>query len=277
MQLTHNVRRRLAVAGALLAILGPTGSTHARNDGLAWLLENFFGPAEYSAAQNRSGFGACANLFPDGMPFDVSSLPARLKPVGLCSNSFAVVHSGLTKTPLIVFERLNAAQLHDARDEERTNEFFADPRLPASARAELQDYVRSGMDRGHLAAAGQQPDPQSMHQSFALSNIVPQDPTNNRTIWRKVESDLRKFLRRAKGDVYVFSGPLFLAEHQQKIGRGNVWVPSHLFKLVYDQASRRAWAYILPNTAEARVQRPLSYQEFVARTGWDLLPHAPRS
>jgi hypothetical protein len=62
------------------------------------------------------------------------------------------------------------------------------------------------------------------------------------------------------------SGPLF-NERYQKAGRGQVWVPTHLFKLVYDQASGRAWAHILPDTADALIGRPVSYAEFVKTTG----------
>lgn len=277
MQVVRSKWRRFATVTAVLLTVAVAGGVQARGDALGGLLGQFFGSAEYSSSQHRTGFASCNSVFPGGIPFELDSLPARFKPVGLCSNTFAVVHSGLTKTPLIVFERLNAAQLRDALHEERTHDFFPDPRLGPSTRAELEDYPRSGLDRGHLAAAGQQPDSQSMAQSFALSNIIPQDPTNNRTAWRKIESDVRKFVRRAKGDVYVVTGPLFLADHPRKIGRGQVWVPSHLFKLVFDEANDRAWAYILANSAHARIERPMSYREFVSRTGWNLLPHEPRS
>ena len=100
--------------------------------------------------------------------------------------------------------------------------------------------------------------------------MVPQDQTNNRKIWSKIESDVRKYVRRARGDVYVFSGPIFNAP-RRTIGANRVWVPSHLFKLVYDEASGRAWAYILPNAADARIGAPMDYPAFVKATGWNLL------
>jgi endonuclease G len=171
----------------------------------------------------------------------------------------------------VVIERLSRRQLNDALDEQRTDEFFADPRLPGRDRAELEDYRGSGFDRGHLAPAGDQPNQTSMAQSFALSNIVPQDPENNRKAWAKIESDVRKYARRASGNVFVYSGPMF-REPRRTIGRNAVWVPSHLFKLVYDEATGRSWAYILANTANARVEAPIGYAEFVKSTGWQLLP-----
>ena len=225
-------------------------------------------------ASSNQGFASCVQLFPNGTPIDVAAVNPLWRAVGLCSNHFAVLNSELSKTPLVVVERLNRTMLFEAKGEERTNEFYADPRLARGTRAELVDYKSSGLDRGHLASAGNQPDQQSMIQSFALSNMVPQDPYNNRKTWAKIESDVRKFVRRAQGDVFVFSGPIFRGE-QRMIGPDQVWVPSHLFKLVYDEASGRSWAYILANTAEARLEAPVDYTEFVKQTGWQLLRHTP--
>ena len=218
-------------------------------------------------------FAPCAKTFPRG----AAVVAARhWDATPLCFTNFAVLYSGTSKTPLVVVERLNRAMLADAADEQRTNVFFADPRLPRRSRAELSDYEASGFDRGHLASAADQPDHVSMAESFALSNMVPQDPVNNRKIWKKLESDTRKFARRAAGDVFIFSGPLFRGD-PRTIGRNNVWVPSHLFKLVHDQASGRTWGYVLANTAHARIEAPLDYDAFVKATGHDLLPHAASS
>jgi endonuclease G len=225
------------------------------------------GPLAPSGGQ---GLSACPQLFPRNVPIDVRAINAQWRAVGLCSNQFAVVSSTLSKTPLVVVEKLNRSMLSDAKGEARTDEFYPDPRLARGARAELVDYQSSGFDRGHLASAANQPDQQSMIQSFALSNMVPQDPFNNRKTWAKIESDVRKFARRAQGNVFVFSGPLFRGQ-QRTIGPGRVWVPSHLFKLVYNEASGRSWAYILPNTADARVEAPIDYGEFVRQTEWQVL------
>lgn len=231
------------------------------------------------APSSNQGFAACPHLFPKNTPIDVGSVNAQWRAVGLCSNHFAVLNSALSKTPLVVVEKLNRSMLSDAKGQKRTNEFYADPRLSRGARAELVDF-RSGDEfgkryqRGHLANAADQPDQQSMIQSFALSNMVPQDSFNNEKTWAKIESDVRKFVRRAQGDVFVFSGPIFRGQ-QRTIGPDRVWVPSHLFKLVYDEASGRSWAYILANTAEARVEAPVDYTEFVKQTDWQLLGRAP--
>ncbi|WP_166360285.1 DNA/RNA non-specific endonuclease [Pseudomonas akapageensis] len=231
----------------------------------------------YSSKQKKASFDGCAELFPAARPISMASVPATMKPLALCSDNFAVLYSQTSKTPLVVVERLNAAQLQDAKGEERTNQFYPDPRIPKSGRAELSDYrgQHPAVDRGHQSPAADAPNPNAMAQSFALSNMVPQDPTNNRKIWSKVESDVRKFAKRADGNVYVFTGPLFDPGHST-IGDNKVWVPTRLFKLVYDASSKRAWAYVLPN-AETRIERPMDYETFVKSTGLDLLGNLPVS
>lgn len=230
--------------------------------------------ALYAPAHRQPGLSACTGHFPAGQPVDLTAIASQWQAVGLCSEHFAVVHSGLSKTPLLVVEKLDQASLQDASDETRTDQFYADPRLPRSQRAELGDYKGSGFDRGHMAPAANQPTATAMGQSFALSNMVPQDRVNNQKIWAKIESDVRKYVRRAKGPVYVFSGPLF-DDSQQRIGRQQVWVPTRLFKLVYDATDGRAWAYLLDNRADTRVQAPLPYEDFVRETGWKVLGHVP--
>ncbi|AYF49995.1 DNA/RNA non-specific endonuclease [Pseudomonas fluorescens] len=231
----------------------------------------------YTPSEQHASFDGCAELFPAKNPINTATVPAAMKPLALCSDTFAVLYSQTSKTPLVVVERLNAAQLQEAKGEERTNQFYPDPRIPKGGRAELSDYrsQHPAVDRGHQAPAADAPNAHAMAQSFALSNMVPQDPTNNRKIWSKVEADVRKFAKRAGGDVYVFTGPLFDPGYGT-IGDNRVWVPTRLFKLVYDASSQRAWAYVLPN-AETRIQKPMDYDTFVKSTGLKLLGNLPVS
>lgn len=216
----------------------------------------------------HAAFDTCRDYFPRGTPPVAAAQKAR----SLCFDSFAVLHSGQSKTPVYAVERLNRARLADARGEERTDKFYAEARLPSSERATLDDYAGSGYDRGHMAPAADMPTPNAMAQSFSLSNMVPQAPKNNRGLWAKdVEKATRKYVERAQGDVFVFTGPIFSGQ-VKAIGRGQVWVPSHLYKLVYDEKANRAWAYLVENSNEARMGRPLSYQELVKVTGIEFLP-----
>ena len=236
----------------------------------SWAGPNFEPISLYARSQRSSTFDGCKDQFPDKIPIALNSVGPAWKPRGLCSDGFANLYSGRSKTPLVLVERLNRDLLLEAKGRRRTDDFYPDPRLPNSERSNLADFKNSGFDRGHMAAAGNAYSENAMAQSFALSNMVPQDRVNNQKVWNKVEQDTRKYVMRAAGDVFVFTGPLFDVGFST-MGHGNVYVPSRLFKLVYDQSSNRAWAFVLPNTADARLGRPISYPEFVRQTGWKLL------
>ena len=108
--------RNLAVGLSALVLLS-TGA-HARS------LPNL-----YTATEQRASFDGCADLFPAAKPINTATVPAGMRPLALCSDNFAVLYSQTSKTPLVVVERLNAAQLQDAKGEERTNLFYPDPRI----------------------------------------------------------------------------------------------------------------------------------------------------
>ncbi len=275
-----SLRSLLLIVGLVMGTAAQAGIlgelvTHGVTSGAKHIAGKQINTAPVELPSAKQGFSACPEQFPKGQPFAINTVNAQWQAHALCSNNFAVLYSALSKTPLVVTERLSKAQLSDAAGEERTDVFFADPRLLGIGRAELDDFKGSGFDRGHMSPAANQPDPTSMAQSFALSNMVPQDPTNNRKIWSKIESDVRKYARRADGNVYIFSGPIFDNGHGT-IGRNQVWVPTRLFKLVFDEASGRAWAYILPNTSDAKIEKPMGYAQFVQVTGWNLLPGNPQ-
>jgi len=212
------------------------------------------------SALSLAGFDECRGQFPHGQPPVVQG--ERLRE--LCFDDFAVLHSGTTRTPVYAVERMNRQSLLDARDEKRTDHFYPEARLPSGDRSSLEDYRGSGYDRGHMAPAADRSTAESMAQSFSLSNMVPQASENNRRTWAKIEKDTRKYAMRAQGDVYVFTGPIFMSNRGYA---GQVKVPSHLFKLVYDASTGRSWAHFVENTDEARPGKPISHGELVKLTG----------
>lgn len=222
----------------------------------------------------QAQFSQCLDHFPQKkLPKVVDVQQPKQMLRELCFDSFAVLHSGESKTAVYVVEKLNRARIQDAGDENRTDRFYPEARLPSKERATLDDYKGSGYDRGHMAPAADMPNPNAMAQSFSLANMVPQAPENNRGIWAKnIEKPVRQYAMRADGDVFVFTGPVFKDKPAKVIGPGKVWVPTHLFKLVYDQQTRKSWAYWVENKDDARMGEPISYQELVARTGIEFLP-----
>lgn len=201
-------------------------------------------------------------------------MPSAPKLRELCYDAFAVLHSGNTRTPVFVAQRLNRESVQAAKSEKRTDKFFADARLPGAERAELSDYKGSGYARGHMAPAGDMPNATAMAQSFSLANMVPQNQKQNSGPWAKIEADTRHYVLRAKGDVFVITGPVY-ANDAPAVGANQVRVPSHLFKLVYDATTQKAWAHWQENKDDARAGKPISYGELERRISMELLPGVP--
>jgi endonuclease G, mitochondrial len=190
----------------------------------------------------------------------------------LCYDGYALMHSGVSRTPVWAAEHLTAERVNAARQLKRQNDFHAEDRLPQSDRAELEDYVHSGFDRGHMAPSGDMPSQQAQHESFSLANMIPQNPNNNQTLWEAIEETTRN-LARSDGEVYVVSGPLFEGGSLQRLN-GRVLVPSSVFKAIYDPVRKQAGVYVTPN-AEGMEYQTMSLAELEQRVHIDPFPKLP--
>jgi endonuclease G len=197
----------------------------------------------YLADAHASG---CTQFSPDGRPPIVTNAKMRVSTQELCYSDFAVLHSGITHGPLWSAEHLTARHIDEARDTIRTNRFFVDKTLPEGDSAQLSDYRKSGFDRGHMSPAGDRWSRKAMAESFSLANIVPQNPSNNRRIWSRIEEAVRR-LTEQSGDAYVVTGPLFLGRQLRTIGESRVLVPTQLYKVVYLPGRTLAFAVVVEN------------------------------
>lgn len=162
-----------------------------------------------------------------------------------------------------VVERLTRESLKERNADRGDHQFYEDDSEPPLFRATLNDYRRSGYDRGHLAAAGNHRyDAKALNDTFSLSNMSPQVGKGfNRGIWNSLEMYVRGLA--AKFDtVYVITGPLYLPnvfENGRKyvkyevIGPNDVAVPTHFFKALLLEKDNgktiQIEAYVIPNTA----------------------------
>lgn len=231
------------------------------------IAKGLIAPILFFSITAHAQFASCPQFFAGGKPPVVAKRPTLRE---LCYDSFAILHSGETKTPVFVAQRLNRAAVADA-DEKRTDRFFEDARLPSAERARLDDYKGSGYSRGHMAPAGDMPNVTAMAQSFSLANMVPQAQGHNSGPWSKVERDTRKYAERATGDVFIITGPQFTPD-SPTIGDGKVRVPKYLYKLVYDAAKGRGWAHWQENRDGKQDARPISIDELKRRTGIEFFP-----
>jgi DNA/RNA endonuclease G (NUC1) len=162
-----------------------------------------------------------------------------------------------TKNPAFVLERICTQQEVAGSDEKtqpsrKNMRFFEEKTLPAHHRSRNQHYRNSGYDRGHLApAADFKKLEKEVHDSFSLSNVSPQLPMFNRSVWLRVEEFVRRVAQdeQTKDDdeveTWVMTGPLWLPASNGKnkhlyrysyeaIGYppSLVHVPTHFFKVV---------------------------------------------
>ncbi|WP_227657458.1 DNA/RNA non-specific endonuclease [Candidatus Magnetaquicoccus inordinatus] len=216
----------------------------------------------------------CPEQFAGGAAPDITNPKVGAKAVPLCFREFAVLHSGVTRTPLWSAEHLTKVHIKEAKNQERINLFHEEERLPVGERATLEDYKKSGFDRGHMAPSADMPDEQSQAESFSLANMVPQAPENNRGLWAHIEKSVRK-LTQSEGEVFVVTGPVFQGASIKRLN-GRVFVPTALFKAVYVPKRQAAGVY-LANNAPGDDWRTISLSELRQLTGLDVFPSLPQA
>jgi endonuclease G len=173
---------------------------------------------------------------------------------------------------LWVAEKLTLDNLVRAKRVKREDTFHPEETLPLEDRAELADYARSGFDRGHMAPAANMPTRSAQHESFSLANIVPQQPQNNQILWAAIEGATRHMTNQ-RGELYVMTGPIFEGEKVERLN-GRVFVPTHIYKAVYDANTREGAAWITPNTS-ANTFEVVSIAELEKRIRIMLFPSVP--
>lgn len=224
-----------------------------------------------------AGFGAaqaqvCPASFADGRRPDLVNPKLAREAVPLCYDAFALLYSGVARTPVYAAERLTRASVAAARTVDRVDAFHDEDALPEAARSRLEDYVRSGFDRGHMAPAGDMPTLAAQAQSFTLANVVPQNRTLNRTLWSAIEESVRRLATR-RGLLYVVTGPIYAGDRIEAI-KGRVLVPTQLFKAVYDPEKGEAGAYVVDNRDDAE-WRAVSVSELAGLAGLEAFPSLP--
>jgi endonuclease G len=216
---------------------------------------------------------ACPQHFAAGQPPAVTHAKYKERTQEICFRAFAVLHSGLSRTPLYAAEHLTRENLKKAKALSRKDSFHAEDALPQRDRAELDDYARSGYDRGHMAPNADFANRKAQAESFSLANMVPQVHANNAGVWAGIEGAARE-LASKEGELYVVTGPAFIGSKLKKIG--NVLVPTHLWKVIYSPAQKRAGAYLITNE-DTQDYKALTVAELEKKIGISLLPGLPQT
>lgn len=158
---------------------------------------------------------------------------------------YALGYSEEHEQALWVQYRFTRAE-NQTRIARRLEDFREDGEIKTKS-ASLNDYRRSGYDRGHLApAADMKWSEKAMSESFLLSNISPQDHEMNAGVWNDVEKFVR-YTVNIEDSIVVVTGPIFKGG-EKKIGANGVTVPWGYYKIIYDETEpRKMIAFVVPN------------------------------
>ncbi len=158
----------------------------------------------------------------------------------------------------------------------RSDKFWQDSNVDGCA--SLDDYRRSGYDRGHMCpSADQKWSETAMHDCFALTNIAPQTGALNRGAWQTLEQKSRLWAKRDSALVIV-AGPIFNSDEINVIGNG-VRVPDAFFKVILAPYVERprAIGFVYPNmSAPGNMQNyVMTVDDIEALTGFDFFSGLP--
>lgn len=192
----------------------------------------------------------------NGIDDKCPSLTYKLAPVVdadqyLCNQEYAVAIDWGAKNPIYSTEYLSKDHIGKLP---RTNDFRPDTRIPDQFESKPQDYLKSfcnggRCDRGHIT-----PDQDfsscemCVHESFLMSNMIPQNFNNNEVIWKKMEMYLRIYVK-THDPIYIITGPIYNSDKPTAtIGVDHVWVPDLIFKIAIDSKTGKSISFMMPNT-----------------------------
>jgi len=240
----------------------------------SWVLSIFLLFIAFTTQTVYAATTASPEQYLNGVAPDIlkSSLAEKTRELGY--DNFAVMHSGISRTPLWSAEHLTKTSIENAHNLKGRGTFHPEAKLPHSERAELKDYARSGFDRGHMAPSADMPNKKSRQQCFTLANMIPQNHKLNTILWEGIESALRTLVADTE-ELYIITGPLYLGNNITRLN-GRVLVPTHVYKLVFDPKQNRGAAYYVKNE-DAEELQILSISELEELAGINFFPKLPAS
>ena len=180
-------------------------------------------------------------------------------------SSYVAEYDPRLRNPKYVLEHFTADVLTGNGNRSDSN-FKEDRSLEARFRGRIDDFRKSGYDRGHMAPASNHKRSQdAMDDTFILTNISPQVRAFNQGYWARFERFVQEVAGRSK-DVYVVTGPLYLPQpsasgwtmHHPMLGTPPrlVAVPTHFYKVMLAEGSKEdgsggstviVGAFVMPN------------------------------
>ncbi|WP_435355533.1 DNA/RNA non-specific endonuclease [Emticicia sp. SJ17W-69] len=182
---------------------------------------------------------------------------------------------------------------------QRTDNFRPDQTLPnAWYKVQTSDYTNSGFDRGHLCPSDDRDGSLADNdETFLMTNIAPQAPSNNRGLWADLEAYSRK-VAEAGNELYIIAGVYGKGGTGSNGGKtntlenGKVVVPESFWKVIVilpigsNDISRidmqtRVIAINVPNKESVEGTKWGDYRinvdDLESLTGYDFLSNVPSS
>ncbi|NXP65962.1 EXOG Nuclease, partial [Chloropsis cyanopogon] len=177
-----------------------------------------------------------------------------------CYTNHALSYDQAKRVPRWVIEHISKQKMLGDADR-RHCKFRPDPNIPLMFSAVNEDYLGSGWSRGHMAPAGDNKfSTRAMAETFYLSNIVPQNYENNAGFWNSGGLGSAGLMIALDNFQYLFQPKQFcdfvsvtVLSFWQVIGKDDVAVPSHLYKVILARRSRTSaeplvlGAFVVPN------------------------------
>jgi len=203
----------------------------------------------------------------------LSPLYGQVKDTIIIREGYTLCYSEQHEQARWVSYKINKYQLM-AGSYKRKNNFKFDNSIRTGS-ASPKDYRWSGYDRGHLAPAADMAwSEKTMRESFYMSNMSPQKPRFNRGIWKKLEGQVRDWVRLER-ILYVITGPI-LTDSLPTIGMNKVSVPEYFFKAILDneEPEIKTIAFLIPNENSKKPlqQYIITVDSLKTLTGIDFFP-----
>ena len=184
----------------------------------------------------------CNELYPTNRPIEIPNTTE------LCNSFFVVRYNNTVRASVATFEVVRPSS---GTKLARVNNFHPDRRVNNPVFPSL--YTQSGYDKGHMTPAGDANTPEEMSETFAMTNMTPQEPTLNRVSWRELE----EYIRHAVNKTNVATKVATIAVYDKSTTNFGIPVPTGYFKVAYFASGTEV--YYADNIVNSKVSRaPLS-------------------
>ena len=192
------------------------------------------------------------------------------------------------KFPVWVAYHLSPSLVWGGLKEER--KYVLDPFLSPAQSLHFKDYKgasncdgkQTGYDKGHLAPLGSFKASPYAYQAQYLSNIIPQNRKLNQGPWRKLEEQIRNFVKKGN-EVRILTGPLYGQEGKNKTppcwkaAQGQIEeIPTFYWKIIAlkYKFKIKSCAVLMPQNITNQKDHPKKYEvkleQIKKRTGLEL-------